>query len=164
MIQRFQPLLVNFLHRYGVAVHQHEDVLQEVFLKVHQSADRYRAHEPLAPWLITIALNTIRNTRRDERRGMKFLDAFKREQPPSEDTTDRWVESQQSLSWLEQQITRLPDTQKEVLILSSIQGLRMQDIARIMNCPENTVKTHLRRARLKLAEALVSRESQEVNP
>jgi DNA-directed RNA polymerase specialized sigma24 family protein len=38
----------------------------------------------------------------------------------------------------------------------------MKDIAKVMALPENTVKTHLRRARLALAESLAKRENRQV--
>ena len=53
----------------------------------------------------------------------------------------------------------VPDRQREVLVLSTMKGLRMREIAIILAVPENTVKTHLRRARLALAETLVQREN-----
>ena len=52
----------------------------------------------------------------------------------------------------------LPELQREILVLSTLKGLRMKDIAMVMALPENTVKTHLRRARLALAESLARRE------
>ena len=71
---------------------------------------------------------------------------------------DEQLEHQSTVVWLEQRITTLPEQQREVLVLSTIKGLRMKDIATVMALPENTVKTHLRRARLALAESLVRRE------
>ena len=57
---------------------------------------------------------------------------------------------------------RLSGLQREVLVLSTLRGLRMKDIAMVMELPENTVKTHLRRARLALAESLARREQAPV--
>lgn len=71
---------------------------------------------------------------------------------------DEQVEQQSTVMWLERRITTLPERQREVLVLSTLKGLRMKDIAKVMALPENTVKTHLRRARLVLAESLVDRE------
>ena len=63
------------------------------------------------------------------------------------------------MRWLEQRIAALPEPQREVLVLSTMKGLRMSEIATILELPENTVKTHLRRARLALAESLAQREN-----
>lgn len=72
---------------------------------------------------------------------------------------DEQLEQQSTVVWLEQRITTLPERQREVLVLSTMKGLRMKEIATILAVPENTVKTHLRRARLALAESLVQREN-----
>ena len=73
---------------------------------------------------------------------------------------DERLDQQATVSWLQHQISTLPGPQREALVLSTIQGLRMKEIAAILKLPENTVKTHLRRARLALAESLAKRESQ----
>ena len=73
---------------------------------------------------------------------------------------DEQLEQQSTVLWLERRITTLPERQREVLVLSTLKGLRMKDIAKVMALPENTVKTHLRRARLALAESLAHRENQ----
>jgi RNA polymerase sigma-70 factor (ECF subfamily) len=72
---------------------------------------------------------------------------------------DKQAENQSTAMWLERRITTLPERQREVLVLSTLKGLRMKDIAKVMSLPENTVKTHLRRARLALAESLADREN-----
>ena len=69
------------------------------------------------------------------------------------------LEQQSTVLWLESRIKNLPDKQRDTLVLSTMKGLRMKDIARVMGMPENTVKTHLRRARLALAEDLARREA-----
>ena len=73
------------------------------------------------------------------------------------------LEQQNTVRWLEGRISNLPDKQRETLVLSTMKGLRMKDIARVMGLPENTVKTHLRRARLALAEDLGRREALILN-
>ena len=71
---------------------------------------------------------------------------------------DEQLEQRSTVTWLERRIADLPEQQREVLVLSTLKGLRMKDIASVMALPENTVKTHLRRARLALAESLARRE------
>lgn len=73
------------------------------------------------------------------------------------------LESQSTLDWLEARIKELPDRQRETLVLFTMKGLKLKDIARVMGAPENTVKTYLRRARLALAEDLGRREAAEAN-
>ena len=60
---------------------------------------------------------------------------------------------------MESKIGKLPEAQRDVLVLTTIKGLLMKDVAVMLKMPESTVKTHLRRARLTLAEGLLQRDS-----
>lgn len=93
--------------------------------------------------------------RADDAPGAKVAPGHTAQVPGPEEQVDRAA----TLSWLEQQITELPVTQRDVLVLSTVKGLRMKEIAKVLRLPENTVKTHLRRARLALAERLAERDT-----
>ena len=64
------------------------------------------------------------------------------------------AEIDETVAWLEQALPGLPLEQREVLLLGSIGGLRLKEIAAILEIPVNTVKTLTRRARINLAKAL----------
>ena len=172
LLLAYRNLVYNFLYRYGIEKQNRDDLFQDIFLKIHLSAPRYRPSEPLRPWLVSIVLNTVRNFRRDRGRKKHFMTHLKAlsGNHPSETPVwqthepglDELVEQQSTVMWLERRITTLPERQREVLVLSTLKGLRMKDIAKVMALPENTVKTHLRRARLALAESLANRENRQV--
>ena len=61
--------------------------------------------------------------------------------------------AQQTKVWLERAIQALPMPQREVLILKTIENVPLKDIASILGMPINTVKTHVRRARMRLVES-----------
>lgn len=172
LVRSYGKLVYTFLCRYGVAPQNRDDLFQDIFLKVHQAASRYRSSEPLRPWLISIVLNTVRNARRASGRRTHLLSQVRNEAgpaaadesapgvvtAPSSAGLEEQVDRQLTVQWLGQRITELGETQREVLVLSTLQGLSMKEIAQILAIPENTVKTHLRRARLALAESLAERE------
>lgn len=177
LLAAYRTLVMTLLFRYGVETAQRDDLFQEVFLKVHRAAGRYRPSEPLRPWLVSIVLNTVRNHRRASGRSRHAmnrlqteLDGANREKAaPGIDVAseqarhapgpDQTVDTAATLDWLQRQITDLPDPQRDVLVLSTVRGLRMKEIAKLLRIPENTVKTHLRRARLALSERLVERDT-----
>jgi RNA polymerase sigma-70 factor (ECF subfamily) len=55
--------------------------------------------------------------------------------------------------WLERAIGALPLPQREVLTLAAIESLPLAEVASILGIPVNTVKTYLRRARLRLVSS-----------
>ena len=65
-------------------------------------------------------------------------------------------------SFLEGRISELPLARREVLLLACVESLPLKEVASVLGLPLGTVKTHLRRARLTLAEALARRNQPEV--
>ena len=168
LLSAYRSLVITFIRRYGIEGRHRDDLFQDVFLKIIQSASSYRPSRPLRPWVVSIVLNTVRNYRRDRGRRKHAMTRLKAvgANPSTRDQSlrgqgpgpDERLHQRSTVDWLEQRITRLPLRQREVLVLSTIKGLRMKDIAMVMAMPESTVKTHLRRARLALAEGLARRE------
>ncbi len=168
LLSAYRGFVLTFLWRYGIDRHNRDDLFQEIFLRIHLAASSYRPSQALRPWIVTIVLNTIRNHRRDQFRKSRFfsrLHAATKHQDLADHKpgADQMLEQQSTLSWLEGRIRDLPQVQREALVLFTMKGLGMKDIARVMGLPENTVKTHLRRARLALAEDLGRREAPEDN-
>lgn len=177
LLNAYRTLVMTLLFRYGVESAHRDDLFQEVFLKVHRGAARYRPSEPLRPWLISIVLNTVRNHRRASGRRRHAMTQLKTAQAgvmPDDVASDndpapvlaahapapdQMIEQQAKLEWLEEQIADLPGPQRDALVLSTVKGLQMKEIAGLLRIPENTVKTHLRRARLALAERLAERDT-----
>ena len=64
-------------------------------------------------------------------------------------------------------VAGLPLLQREVIVLSCVEGLPQQEVAAILEIPVNSVKANLRRARLALAKVLLRRQvasAREVGP
>lgn len=176
LLRTYRSLVLTLLVRWGIGPDHRDDVFQDVFLKIHLAAATYRPSEPLRPWLVSIVLNTVRNFRRDSarrRRHMSEAPTHNRDttsrtgdglpdplaaMPSSDPQPDDSLDRTATLAWLEHRIAELPEAQRDVLVLATVRGLRMKEIAGVLDLPENTVKTHLRRARLALAEALAGRD------
>lgn len=158
----YRTMVFTFLHRYGVHPDQRDDLFQDIFLKLHLAAPSYRPSQPLRPWVVSIVLNSVRNQRRDRGRHLRVVKYD--DQVPDmgqEAGTEQTLEDSDTVRFLDQRIRTLPPRQREVLALSAFKSLSMKQIAAVTGDPENTVKTHLRRARLALAEALVARQRGE---
>ena len=153
LLQAFRRPVYGYLVRAGVAEADRDDLFQSIFLKVHQAADRYEPARPLAPWLFTIAANTVRNHFRDSRPE----EAAPADPPDTADPApdpERAAAARQAVARLETALAALPLAQREVLLLNGVAGLKLQEVAEALSLPLNTVKTHLRRARLTLAKSM----------
>ena len=160
LLEAYRRPVYSYLVRSGVRQADRDDVFQNIFLKIHSAANAYDPTRPLAPWLFTIVANTVRNHLRD--RPVPLSPVPDEDQPEIPDPNpgpEHITTVRETLGWLEQALLALPPMQREVLLLTSVVGLRQQDVAQFLNLPLNTVKTHLRRARLALAAGLADRNA-----
>lgn len=162
LLQWLRQPVYNYLVRCGIGAASRDDLFQDIFLKIHAAAATYQPSRPLKPWVFTIAANTVRNHFRAEnkRPTVPINNELDIHADPAPDT-ERRAAASETASWLEQAIAGLPLAQREVLVLVTHQELPLKTVADILQIPLNTVKTHLRRARLALLEAKAGREQEE---
>jgi RNA polymerase sigma-70 factor (ECF subfamily) len=158
LVNAYQSPVYGYLVRCGVPPAARDDVFQEIFVKIHLAAASYQPSRPLRPWLFTIAANSVRNHFRNE--GRRSAARAPEEDLPCTDHGPRALaEIQETVAWLEDALPALPFAQREVLLLGSVGGLRLQEIATVLDMPLNTVKTLSRRARMGLGKALAAHSS-----
>lgn len=160
LVADYRRPVYSYLIRCGVAEADRDDVFQGVFFKIHRAVEQYRPELPSHPWIFTIVANEVRSylRRRRVRQHVFGAEAAREPEDPSPDG-ERTAQARETVSWLEQQIRKLPLAQREVLILASLEGRPLEEVAQSLAIPLGTVKTHLRRARLALAEKLARRQS-----
>lgn len=167
LLAAYRRPVYSYLVRNGVAEADRDDLFQSIFLKIHAAAQSYDPARPLAPWLFTIVANTVRNHYRAQAVPQAVplaavSDAESRDPsdlPDPNPGPEHIAEARETVAWLEEALLALPPVQREVLLLVAVAGLRQQDVAHSLNLPLNTVKTHLRRARLALADGLADRDA-----
>jgi RNA polymerase sigma-70 factor (ECF subfamily) len=160
LVEAYRAPVFSYIVRCGVAAEDRDDLFQEIFVRVHRAAPRYRADLPLHPWLFTIVANAVRNhVRRQKVRRLVFADPEHVDPRDPAPDGEAVVRARQTREWLEGQIARLPLDQREALVLTCVQGLPQRQAAKILNVPLNTLKTRLRRARLELIRRLGLRDA-----
>ena len=155
LLEAYRRPVYSYLVHAGVTDADRDDVFQSIFLKIHVAAGTYQPARPLAPWLFTIVANSARNHLRGRRidRLSSPADDAQALADPNPDP-ERVTEARQTIAWLAGALAALPLAQREVLLLITVVGLRQREVYESLKLPLNTVKTHLRRARLALVEAL----------
>lgn len=126
-----------------------EELTQEAFLATFRQWDRVGAFESPEAWVRRVVANrSVSAFRRatSEARALLRLGRPQREEvsPDIEAGVDVWRE-----------VRRLPKRQAQVVALTYVEDLPRREVARILQCGEETVKTHLDRARLALSQRLV---------
>ncbi len=139
---------------YGILVDRAaaDDVAQEVFVKLWQNMGGYDGSARLSTWIYAITRNTAISALRRRRRLVSLsepdvsavVDGIE-----SRETTDDGGEPQ-----LWRHVDALPDRQRQVVVLFYQDDRSVEEVADMLGMPVNTVKTHLHRARARLASAL----------
>jgi len=159
LVRAYRRPVYGYMVRCGLQAAVCDDLFQQVFISVARGIPAFRAERPLKPWLFTIVANAVRSHFRRERvRELVYASADREDPAPGGQDL---VEAQETAEWLAHAIGRLPFDQREVLGLVCVEGMALRDAARILEIPENTVKTRLRRARMMLAERLAQRSARQ---
>ena len=123
-----------------------EDVTQDVFVKLWRALPSYDGRAALSTWLYTIARNTCLSALRSE---------SYRKTTPLDCAQEPMVGHIRPVDLaLKQCLTRLPAVQRDVLTMFYFQDRNIAEVARILDLPEGTVKSHMHRARRALGEMM----------
>jgi RNA polymerase sigma-70 factor, ECF subfamily len=132
-----------------------DDLTAETFVHAFWGARDLRVGTVKA-YLLAIARNLYRNVRTRERRAVQ-IDAIPEPSTagpnPEQSAMDR-----QKLSNILRAMQKLPEPQREALVLATDPDLRYEQIAVILNCSVAAVKVRIHRARLQLKAELDTKE------
>ena len=158
LVSRYQRELYHFLVRFLGNRASAEDVFQETFLQVHQSAEQFDPQRRFRPWLFTIAANKARDLIRSQaRRPTNPLSATI---SPGDEESGEFIDLMQSAAELPSEpmekrefqqlvhntVTGMPEHLREILLLSYFHQFPYKQISEILDIPLGTVKSRLHAA------------------
>ncbi len=124
-----------------------EDLAQEGFLAAYRQWDRISGYDDPGAWVRRVVANHAVSTIRRRTAEMKALLRLNR---PTFELLEVPVES----AYVWEEVRRLPKRQAQVVVLRYFDSQQISQIAQILECSENTVKTHLLRAKKTLARRI----------
>ena len=144
--RRLARFLTRLTRRYDIA----EEVVNDTFWVVWRKAKTFRGDSQPSTWILGIAYRKARNAFRSSARlAEKNLQAEML--PPTEEEP---AGTEELRDWLTRALAELPVEQRLAVELCYELGYSCEEIAKIMDCPVNTVKTRLFHARAKLQRLL----------
>jgi RNA polymerase sigma-70 factor, ECF subfamily len=164
LVERYQRELFHFLVRFLGDRAAAEDIFQETFLQVHQSADQFDPQRRFRPWLFTIAANKARDLMRSQARrptnplqatinandddSGQFIDLMQSDAPMPGEALER--EELQKV--VQTTVEAMPEHLREILLLSYFHQFPYKEISEILKIPLGTVKSRLHAAVAYFAE------------
>lgn len=126
-----------------------DDILQNVFLKIHTRLASLKDVTKLQSWLYQITRNAVIDHYRLQKPAVELPDQLLQSEPdPGEKVT------QELADCLQPMIQRLPETYREAVVLSEIKGLTQKEVARMQGISLSGTKSRIQRGRALLKEML----------
>lgn len=143
---RYGPMLLGFLNARLPNRQLAEEVLQDVMLAVWDNAHKFEARSKVKTWLLVIARNRAINATR--RKKLPLIDISQVFDLRSDDTGPMAaVVRHEEQDTVRNAIQKLPEGQREVLVLVFYHQLSGPEVAQVLDISEGTVKSRLHRAK-----------------
>lgn len=161
LVERYQARAYRLAWSLLRDAEEARDLSQEAFLRVYQSAGRFRGDARFSTWFYRILVNLALDHRRRQRWWRRVVDdrddadaGLVERQPAREpDPGDRLSEAQ-TMTRVWDAVRRLSPQQRAAVVLSVQEQLSTAEIAAVLECSEPTVRVHLHRAVQALRKAL----------
>ncbi|MEA3401920.1 MAG: sigma-70 family RNA polymerase sigma factor [Armatimonadota bacterium] len=142
------------------------DLTQDTFVAAYRAYDRFRHEASAYTWLYRIAVNLTKN-RFEKQQRMDGREAYSLDEPVQFDSDEvsrqvedwalspeRVAENDQLREIVLSEVRALKYDYREVVVLRDLEGLRYKEIAQVLGCSVEAVKSRLFRARSVLRERL----------
>jgi RNA polymerase sigma-70 factor, ECF subfamily len=156
LVNRYQNMVAGVAWRSGCRREDVEDVVSEVLLKVYRNLHQYRPDHAFSTWLYKLTANHVvdRSRRLKKERGRTEMPEQVEDHSPGADDT---MESDERHALVREALRHVDPRYREVMHLVYVEGLKVEETARILGAPEGTVKTRLMRGREALKKVLMRR-------
>lgn len=144
LYQKYSGVIFKAAYNFLLNKDDAEDIVQEVFIKYFTSDKKFKDSNHEKAWLLKVTANLCRNVLRcKSRKSLQLDEAIKM----NDDTFENLRDSHMDISEVMRELTA---NQRIVIHLFYYEQLPIKDIAKIMKSNENTVKSHLSRAKSKM--------------
>lgn len=144
LFTRYVPILLRLTRRHLKSEDLAQEIVQQTFFRLHGARNDFRPGSRLKPWVMTIAMNLVReHWRRKKRRKFTSIEDGAHAAPQAERSR---MELEERSQLLHQALDKLPDSQREVVELHWFQERPYAEVAKIVGTTEGAVRVRAHRA------------------
>jgi RNA polymerase sigma-70 factor, ECF subfamily len=151
LIERYERAVYNLCLRTLRDAEEAKDASQEAFLKAFRALRTFRPGAKFSTWIFSIAYHACCDRLNHRKR---YSDGELSERADPGPGPDALLERRDEAAELRAAIDALPEKYRAVITLYHLQGHQYEEIARVLDLPMGTVKTHLFRAKEQLRRQL----------
>lgn len=149
--QDFSKPLGSFIKRRVANAYDVEDILQEVFIKIHRNIGGLNDDNEIQAWVYTVARNAITDFYRKKKNEVYFATP---DEINSENASDLGTDQEIAMS-IKSMINHLPAKYKQAIQLTEFEDLTQKELAERLGLSVSGAKSRVQRARHKLKEMLL---------
>lgn len=178
LVEKYHPTMVRVARGFVGTEAVAEEVVQDAWMGVISGIRSFEGRSSLKWWILCILTNCAKTRGRKERRSVPFSSFVADGDDPAvapdrflDDSQPRWaggwaappqvwgeerLMSDETLNLVERAIHRLPDGQREVILLRDVEGLDSNQVCALLGLTEANQRVLLHRARSRVRAALES--------
>ena len=161
LINRYERLIYRICYRHAQRPDAAMDLVQNVFLKVHQRLSSYSGAGTFKGWMLRMTHNECVDWLRKHRHEQFSVDIDDADLPAANDAPENELSQHQSRVVLQNELAKLSEKHRLAVSLRYFEQCSLNEIAEVLQCTEGTVKSILFRALSKLRGRLVFQRREE---
>ena len=154
LFDTYYEKLYLFAEKYIYDSDKAHDIVQDVFLKIWENAERLELTSSIQHYLFASVrngcLNYLKSLQIEDRNNRKYAEAY------IESQNVDMVDDEELLARVRQVLDELPEKCREVCLLRFVEGYKYAEIAARLDMNENTVKAQLHRGMERLKQAFAA--------
>lgn len=151
---RYADRVYNTALSYTKSAEDAEEITQDVFVKIYNSAATFKGDSSLNTWIYRIAVNTSLNYLKKKNKFTFFKNTLTASQSIDFEHPGVILENKENAAALYHAMECLPNSQKTAFILSYVEALPRQEVASIMDTSLKAVESLLQRAKKNMRQEL----------
>ncbi len=156
LYEEIHPNFERFCRARVYGEMSHGDVMNDSLIIAYGKFNLKKSSKELLSFLIGTAIRVLSNIRKKHKAETGVIDLYSNSAIASENS-----ETSLEIRMLYESMAKLPEEQREALILFEITGYSIKEISQIQNTSESAIKQRLRRGRMKLKELLTEPEKEQ---
>ncbi len=164
LVEQYGASVYRYCRSITYTLEDAEDLYQQTFLKAFELHKRISFSKNPKAWLMSVAANIWRNHKSTYARHERIAPTISSEEEGvqiedirSENNVLEQMIKKEEINYLKKCVDRLPDKQKQVILLFYAGELSLQDIAKALKIPKGTVKSRLNKAKVQLRKEMEER-------
>ncbi|MGD8604819.1 MAG: RNA polymerase sigma factor [Anaerolineales bacterium] len=154
LVESVTPRLYRTVRRMSSDRMEAEAIVQETWLRAWKALNRVDTDRPVMPWLTTIAVNLARDQWRKSQRLQVEAEPKSVWESAVSRPAEKMMLQRDKAQQLADYVSQLRPEYRAVIALRYEAGLSYEEISEALSTPINTVRTHLRRAKLALRQRM----------